>query len=104
VDSARGIKRDDEAIFVCTGETVHWETSDKQIKDFTVDFSKGNGWPFGTAAPVPLKGDPSTPTTDQVVAGLSSGQRSAAFSYKVVINLTNGSTMTVDPVIIPMGD
>ncbi len=107
VHSAAGIALEDDMVFVCAGERVHWKAAadtDPQgntVQSFTVTFP-GNQWPFKPPQQVfTASGQASTP--DQEVADLPPNSRPTPFKYKIVVTKSNGDTFTIDPHVIPMG-
>jgi len=99
-----GIARDDQIVFVCDGETIHWDsTKDPKVTSFTITFKNGV-WPFGKAPqnpPVALTSSAAV-TQDQKVVGPTK-KYAQDYEYTLSVKRTNGNPVTIDPHIIPMG-
>jgi hypothetical protein len=99
-----GIARNDQIVFVCDGEMVHWDsTADPNVTSFTISF-KGGVWPFGKAPQNP-------PTVLTSSAGLTKDEKVVGpvnkyaqdYEYTLDVQRTNGTAVHVDPHVIPMG-
>ena len=107
VHPAVGIALEDDMVFVCAGERVHWKAAaetDPQgntVQSFTITFP-GNQWPFKPPQQV-FTASGQAPTPDQDVADLPPNSRPTPFKYKIVVTKSNGDTFTIDPHVIPMG-
>jgi hypothetical protein len=107
VHPAAGIALEDDMVFVCAGERVHWKAAadtDPQgntVQSFTITFP-GNQWPFKPPQQVFTAGGQAS-TPDQEVADLPANSRPTPFKYKIVVTKSNGDTFTIDPHVIPMG-
>jgi hypothetical protein len=99
--TSNAIGRDDQIVFVCKGELVHWSSAaDSNVASFTVAF-KNNVWPFGTT-PATLSSGSNGLTTDQTVAG-ATGKYAECYEYNITVKRKDGTTIMVDPHVIPMG-
>jgi hypothetical protein len=98
--SAYALKRDDQIVFVCKGEVVVWKIADSHVASFAVTF-KNNEWPFGNS-PVTLPSNSGGATTGQTVFQVN-GKFAKAYEYTITVTRTDGTTVTVDPHVIPMG-
>jgi hypothetical protein len=100
VDATTLIDRDDQIVFVCKNELVHWTIADSNVRTFTVTF-KNNVWPFGPN-PMPLSPQTGGATLDQTVAGVT-GKYAQAYEYTIAVTRTDGTSASIDPHVIPMG-
>lgn len=98
VNSSVGLDYNDKITFVCKNEKVHWKSADSGVKTFTVTFT---AWPFSSTQ-MSLQPDPTTGLTqDQPVKQINT--KYELDEYKLVVTKTDGTTITADPHIIPMG-
>jgi hypothetical protein len=98
VNSSAGLDYNDKITFVCKNEKVHWKIADGGVKTFTVTFTT---WPFSSTQ-TPLQPDPTTGSTkDQPVKTITT--KYEIDEYMLVVTKQDGSTITADPHIIPMG-
>ena len=96
VNNSVGLDYNDKITFVCKNEKVHWKAA-PGVK-FTVTFST---WPFSSTQ-VSLQPDPVTGLTkDQPVKQINA--KYEIDEYKLVVTKSDGTTLTADPHIIPMG-
>ena len=107
VHPVAGIAFEDDMVFVCAGERVHWKAAgdtDPQgntVQSFTITFPDKQ-WPFKAPQQV-FTASGLAPTPDQEVADLPPNSRPTPFKYKIVVTQSNGDTFTIDPHVIPMG-
>jgi hypothetical protein len=98
VNSSNGLTDEDKITFVCNPEQVHWKIADSGVRTFTVTFT---AWPFSSNQSS-LQPDPTTGSTrDQPVKMIS--KKYELDEYSLVVIKADGSTITADPHIIPMG-
>jgi hypothetical protein len=97
-----GIAYDDEIVFVCTGEKVHWK-ADQSVKTMEISFLNGE-WPFKEPFEPELAGTSQTYTPDREVKELPQKLRGKAYKYKLHVVTDTGKIIDVDPVIWPMDD
>lgn len=98
VNSSVGLDYKDKITFVCKNEKVHWKIADPGVRTFTVTFST---WPFSSAQKS-LQPDPTTGLTeDQPVKPIST--KYEIDEYQLSVTKSDGTTITADPHIIPMG-
>lgn len=105
VDPNDGLAPQDEVIFVCTGEPVSWEVpggAGSSVQSFTIQF-QNNEWPF-PGAPQTLQGTGQAGTAARVVGALPANLRSKPYKYSIQVTRTNNTSVTLDPVLIPMGN
>lgn len=101
-NAKEGIAYEDEIIFVCTDEKVHWK-ADTGVKTIDISFLN-NEWPFKEAFEPTLSGNSQTHTPDREVKDLPAKLRVKAFKYKIHVVTDGGTTIDLDPTIIPMDD
>ncbi|MBZ5527016.1 MAG: hypothetical protein LAN71_03815 [Acidobacteriia bacterium] len=105
VDSAEGIPHEFEVVFVCTGELVRWAVSSagaSTVQSFRIDF-QNNESPF-VNNPLTLSGDGATATAQNEVKPLDANLHSKPYKYTIVVTRKDGNKITLDPVVIPMGN
>jgi hypothetical protein len=101
VNASNGIEPEDEMVFVCPGENIHWQLGNG-VKSVDVHFLNGE-WPFSQPYEGQLHGDSQTLIADREIGGaLPPNVRAKAFKYQIHV-VTNGSTLDLDPHIIRMG-
>ncbi len=101
VDATNGIALEDEAIFVCKGEKVHWKAG-TGVQTLEVSFLNQE-WPFKQPFEAKLSGDSQNPTPDREVDALPSNFRAKAYKYKIHV-VTGSGVIDLDPHVIPMGN
>jgi hypothetical protein len=102
VNGTNGIAYEDEIVFVCPGENVHWEAaSGSGVKSIEVRFLN-NEWPFTKAFEPLLHGDAQTPTPDLEVGALPPNFRAKSYKYQIHV-MTSTGVLDLDPHIIKMG-
>lgn len=101
VNATDGIKYEDEIVFVCDGEKIHWEAGGSGIKSIDVHFQNSE-WPFKEPFTPQLHGDGQTPTPDLEVGPLPTNFRAKAFKYQIHVVTSSGS-IDLDPHIIHGG-
>jgi len=100
-NSNDGIAPADEAVFVCTGEKVHWEAG-PGVASLDIFFPSAQEWPFKGPFVAKLSGGPNKHTDEQEVADPPPGYRIKAFKYQIHV-VTGARTIDLDPHVIPMG-
>jgi len=101
VDATNGIAYEDEVIFVCKGEMVHWKAG-TGVQTMEVSFLN-NEWPFKPPFEAKLSGDAQHPTPNREVNGLPPNQRAKVYKYKIHV-VTGSGVIDLDPHVIPMGN
>lgn len=101
VNSTSGIAPEDEIIFVCKGEQVHW-TAGNGVQTMEVSFLN-NEWPFKPPFEAKLSGDSQNPTPNREVDALPAKFRTKAYKYTIHV-VTGSGPIDLDPHIIPMGN
>jgi hypothetical protein len=102
VNAKDGIAYEDEIVFVCTDEKLHWK-ADAGVKTIEISFLN-NEWPFKEALEATLSGTSQTNTPDRQVKDLPNKLRVKAYKYKIHVVTDAGATIDLDPTIIPMDD
>jgi hypothetical protein len=102
VNAKDGIAYEDEIIFVCTGEKVHWK-ADTGVKTMDIFFLNGE-WPFKEVFETQLSGASQTHTPDREVKELPNTLRVKAYKYRIHVVRDAGPSIDLDPTIIPMDD
>jgi len=100
VNATTLVDRDDQIVFVCKNELVHWKIADSNVKTFTVTF-KNSAWPFGPS-PIALSPQSGGATVDQTVVGVT-GKYAQDYEYTIAVTRTDGTSTSMDPHVIPMG-
>ena len=96
VNNSTGLDYNDKMTFVCENEKVHWKAA-PGVK-FTVTFIT---WPFSSTQQT-LQPDPTTGMTqDQPVKHIN--QKYELDEYTLVVTKADGTPLTADPHMIPMG-
>ena len=99
--TASGFADKDLIYFVCKGEQVEWDVArDPHLKSITVDF--GGTWPFSGAS-APFTVTAGTNSTPLGVQAIPTNVPYQVYEYKVTLNRSDDSSVTIDPHIIPMG-
>jgi hypothetical protein len=105
VDPAEGIPREYEVVFVCTGEMVRWAVSSagaSSVQSFSIDFHDKQS-PF-VDNPLTFTGDGAIATAQGEVKPLDPNLHSKPYKYTIVVTRKDGNKITLDPVVIPMGN
>src|ERR1700722_10827761 len=102
VNASTGITLDDEMVFVCEGEKVHWEAAPGSgILSIQVRFLN-NEWPFRQPFEQELNADGKSPTPDRTVGTLPPNFRAKTFKYQIHI-VTAGGVIDLDPHLVHGG-
>jgi hypothetical protein len=102
VNATNGISPEDEIVFVCAGEKVHWEAAKGSgIKSIEVSFLN-NEWPFKQPFEPKLTGEGQEATPDREVGDLPANFRAKTFKYQIHI-VTPTGTIDLDPHIVHGG-
>lgn len=100
VNAESGIAPEDEVIFVCKGEQLHWKAG-AGVQALEVSFLN-NEWPFKQPFEAKLSGNSKDPTPDREVGVLPANFRAKTYKYKIHV-VTGSGVIDLDPHIIPMG-
>jgi hypothetical protein len=97
VNDQDGISKEDEMVFACEGEKVHWGAAPGSgITSIQVHFLN-NEWPFRQPFQDQLNADGQNPTPDVLVGPLPPGFRAKAYKYEIHVVTSTGKVINLDP-------